>query len=230
MSEGSHEPPATGACDLTARVADEFASAWPPVRERLLSASSGATAGATPTGNCPECGRAVGDGNGFCSDCGAYLDMPVPGRRPGRASSFDWRMTPPLPGRWPPDGGGRLVWHAYAVHRAPQISDAEEVSAPWATAIFDDAHGIRLRLKEEAAHDRRPQGVRPLREEEASLFERAPEMEALLCRAAAGTGVPGGSEIELLRDYYVLRLSLMGQFRHVRERHPAFVRWLTASG
>jgi len=123
------------------------------------------------------------------------FERPAPGHALGATARFelgvawstvgaepDWevRITPALPGSWPPPGDGTVVWFGFA--ERPQSPQTSELSAPWAR--FTLAPGATTpRVERFPFTVNGPQATRPIDPRE--LRRRRPAASAEELRAGA---------------------------------------------
>lgn len=156
------------------------------------------------------------------------VERPDEGRAGPPAVVWSWRITPPFPAAWPPDGSARAVLYAYAEGFDLGLADAVRVAAPWAiveAALPPGGNPAVARLPGDWS-ELGIQGVRPLSPEEMPQRPPSEGAEAFLARTfsspAAAQEARGG-----LCGHYGFWARHNGVIaRAVRPRHPAFFKWL----
>lgn len=91
---------------------------------------------------------------------------------PGRAG---WRMlvSPAFPGTWPlPSGRGTLVRYSFAIRLDPAVSDAAEMTAPWAKSTLSSNGEVVVEQLSARLQPLGLQGVQPLESAEIVLIGR----------------------------------------------------------
>jgi len=147
---------------------------------------------------------------------------------PGEVVGWDYVISPPFPGAWPPDGQGLLYYYAYASGFRPGLVDADVVAAPWGR-VKVDATGEKapqMELLHRQLREASIQAVRPLKQEEITAYQSKERVEAqifLLSKASS----PKGVDAAAIRQYYCLWSKDNGVVAHqIRPFHPGFLNWL----
>jgi len=152
-----------------------------------------------------------------------------PGEDPGLGVFWRYRISPPLPSHWPPDGSLQLIYYVYAAGLSPRrLIDGEYVAAPWGRVEVDPrgTGGPKFRRLSEKLREIGIQGVRPLTHEEAAIFQKEATAEGYL---ATLTSLPdeNGKALSMLRQYFCTWCQLNGHIvREIRPAHEKFFLWL----
>jgi hypothetical protein len=73
---------------------------------------------------------------------------------------WQWALTPPLPGSWPPTT--TLTRYAYAFSFDPALADGQRVAGPWARIVLPPEGAPRLEALRPDLHELGIQGVHPV--------------------------------------------------------------------
>lgn len=149
-----------------------------------------------------------------------------PGRGPPRVF-WNYQISPAFPSEWPPRRAAPLYYYLYASGIDAQVVDAERLSKPWARLdIRRNSDGsAQLQILSKGISEIGLQGVRPLTEEEASVYALEPQIEAYL---QSSDSVPQDTtkEAELLRSYYCAWSGDRGVVGEIQPYHESFFSWL----
>ncbi len=152
-----------------------------------------------------------------------------PGEDPGRGVFWEYRISPPFPSHWPPDGSLQLIYYVYAGGSSPlRLIDGEYVAAPWGRVEVDPrgSGGPKFMSLSKKLKEIGIQGVKPLTKEEAAFFEKEAAAEAYL---ATLTSLPDENEkdVRMVRQYFCAWFQFNGHIvREIRPAHEQFFRWL----
>jgi hypothetical protein len=145
----------------------------------------------------------------------------------GPALFWEFRISPPMPARWPPAGDRRVVRYLYATCRDPQVSDGIRVAAPWGRLGFsggEPGSPAFVRLSE-SIRGIGIQGVRPISKEEGLVYKTADRAEAAL-ETLERMPNEEDSGTRMLRDYYRTWCSHNGvMVNELSTTHNPFFRW-----
>jgi hypothetical protein len=145
-------------------------------------------------------------------------------------TGWSYRLTPPLPEAWPPDGLPTLLAYAYPCGFSPQLRDAERVGAPWARVEREKDSWLRWTLLCEEIREMGIQGVWPLRAEELAVLQGSSSAPAAL-GAMTQIHQDGGPIADLVRAFYGHWLRCNGVIaRHLQEQHRDFFDWVQSGG
>lgn len=147
--------------------------------------------------------------------------LPAWDRLPDRAG---WQMlvSPAFPGTWPvPNGRGTLVRYSFAMRLDPAVSDAAEVTAPWAKSTLSSTGEMVVEQLMARLQPLGLQGVRPLSSAEIILIGREQEVGQRL--------LAGGERAadDVVRDFTCSWMARQGVVAAaIMPLHPDFQRWL----
>jgi hypothetical protein len=142
---------------------------------------------------------------------------------------WDYSVSPAFPSVWPPDPNLILVYYVYAHGQSPRsLVDGIYVAAPWARVEVDVKREMspKFKLLSNKIKEIGIQGVRPLREEEAAIFEKKESAEAFLGNL---TTLPDETEKAAaeLKKYHCTWAELNGAIvPEIRPLHKEFFKWL----
>ena len=152
-----------------------------------------------------------------------------PGEDPALGVFWRYRISPPFPSRWPPDGSLQLIYYAYAAGLSPRrLVDGEYVAAPWGRVEVDPRGSgePKFRRLSEKLREIGIQGVRPLTPEEMAIFQKEASAEAYLATVTSLTDT-NEKDLRMLRDYFCMWCQFNGHIvREIRPAHEKFFRWL----
>jgi hypothetical protein len=156
--------------------------------------------------------------------------LPPGADNPGSASWIGWsyRISPPFPAAWPPDGKGIVYYYAYATGFQPAaLIDAERLGPVWAR-VKVDATGQEAPRLEVLAKEIKVVGtigVRPLTQEEIAVYDTGDAVAAQVCEASRKTD-PKALDAPSVRKYYCAWSKDSGVGDDIRKYQPEFFRWL----
>lgn len=146
---------------------------------------------------------------------------------PGRT----WRQqpAPPFPATWPLARPGQLCYYRYATGFDPHLADGEHVAGPWVRLeVRLPAQVVQVEFLGAQLAYLGIQGVRPLGQVEAKLWDEAEHLEAhweALSQAPNLETPPA----QLIRRFYKFWASSHGVIlAALQPLHPAFVQWFSA--
>jgi len=152
-----------------------------------------------------------------------------PGEDPGLGVFWRYRISPPFPSHWPPDVSLQFIYYVYAAGVSPRrLIDGEYVAAPWARVEVDPRGmgGPKFRPLSEKLREIGIQGVRPLAQEEAVIFQKEAAAEAYLATLTSLTD-QNEKDVHMLRQYFCTWCQFNGHVvREIRLAHEQFFRWL----
>jgi hypothetical protein len=141
---------------------------------------------------------------------------------------WEYRISPPFPAVWPPDGSGIIYYYAYAAAMNPNVLvDGEWLGPVWARVRVDlkDESMPRLEILTREIKELRIIGVRPLSAEEATVYSAASSVAAQL-----GESVRNGDlkaiDTTLMKKNYCFWSKNTGTGDALRAFHPDFFNWL----
>lgn len=151
------------------------------------------------------------------------------GEDPGLGVFWEYRISPPFPSHWPPDGSLPLIYYVYAAGLSPRrLVDGEYVAAPWGRVEVDPrkAGGPKFRRLSEKLREIGIQGVRPLTPEEVAIFQKEAAAEAYLATLTSLTD-KNDKDVGVLRQYFCTWCQFNGHIvREIRLAHEQFFLWL----
>lgn len=153
-----------------------------------------------------------------------------PDRSPKEGPGLFWdpAVTPPIPVRWPPEGGPCSVRYLYATCFDPRIADGIRVAAPWGS--IESAGGeqglSRFVRFSESIREIGIQGVRPITKEEMAVYEKRGAVESSL-ESLAGLPDENDPVMGSLRDSYRTWCGHNGVImQELFSLHEPFFRWV----
>ena len=156
--------------------------------------------------------------------------LPSGADNPGSAAWIGWsyRISPPIPAAWPPDGKGVLYYYAYATGFQPAaLIDAERLGPVWARVKVDatGASAPRLEVLAKEINVVGTIGVRPLTQEEITVYDTGDAVVAQVCEVSTK---PDAKVLDApsVRKYYCAWSKDSGVGKDIRTYHPEFFRWL----
>jgi hypothetical protein len=156
--------------------------------------------------------------------------LPPGADNPGSPAWIGWsyRISPPFPAAWPPDGKGIVCYYAYATGFQPVfLADAERLGPVWARVKVDltgqSAPQLEVLAKEIKAVG--TIGVRPLTKEEADVYDTGEAVAAQVYEASRRTDTKA-LDAASTRRYYCAWSRDTGQGDNIRSYHPKFFKWL----
>ncbi len=160
-----------------------------------------------------------------------------PDRQPLDPSSRDYkfweyRISPPFPAAWPPDGKGLVYYYAYAAARNPSVlMDGEWLGPLWARVSLDATSRSvpQLEILTREIKEVGTIGVRPLMKEEINIYNSADAVAAELRKAVQSADLRG-LNAPLIRQYYCAWGRDTGMGKAIQTYHPAFFKWLSCKG
>ena len=156
--------------------------------------------------------------------------LPPDADNPGSAAWIGWsyRISPPIPAAWPPDGKGVLYYYAYATGFQPAaLIDAERLGPVWARVKVDatGASAPRLEVLAKEINVVGTIGVRPLTKEEIAVYDIGDPVVAQVYEASRKTDAKA-LDAPSVRKYYCAWSRDSGVGHDVRKYQPEFFRWL----
>jgi len=156
--------------------------------------------------------------------------LPPGADNPGSAAWIGWsyRISPPFPAAWPPDGKGIVYYYAYAAGFQPaELADAERLGPVWAQVKVDvtGASGPRLEILAKEIKVVGTIGVRPLTKEEIAVYDTGEAVAAQIHEASKKTDTKA-LDAASARKYYCAWSRDSGQGENIRSYHPQFFNWL----
>jgi hypothetical protein len=156
--------------------------------------------------------------------------LPPGADNPGSPNWIAWsyRISPPFPAAWPPDGTGIACYYAYAVGFQPAaLADAERLGPVWARVKVDitGASPPRFEVLAKEIKAVGTIGVRPLRREEAEVYRSGDSVVGQVCQASTKTDTKA-LDASAVREYYCAWSRDSGQGERIRSYHPEFFKWL----
>ena len=152
-----------------------------------------------------------------------------PGEDPGLGVFWEYRISPPFPSHWPPDGSLKLIYYIYAAGLSPRaLVDGEYVAAPWGRVEVDPrgTGGPKFRHLSEKLREIGIQGVRPLTQEEAAIFQKKAAAEAYLATLTSLTDKIE-KDVRMLRQYFCTWWQFNSHIvKEIRPAHEQFFLWL----
>ena len=143
-----------------------------------------------------------------------------------RAIAWSYRVTPPLPLQWPPDGGRKVVYYAFPEGLVLGGGDLLKVGKPWATVTIGAGSEPEVRILRSSIEGISSLGVRPLSAEEAAVAKASTGGPKLLRKLASLPAV-GSREAAIIRNFYCGWLqgnSVIAS--QLRPNHAGFFAWL----
>ena len=156
--------------------------------------------------------------------------LPPGADNPGSSDWIGWsyRISPPFPAAWPPDGKGTLYYYAYAAGLQPAgLADAERLGPVWARVKVEvtGASPPRLEVLAKEIKAVGTIGVRPLKQEEIEVYKSSDSVVAQVCEASTKTDAKV-LDASSVRKYYCAWGRDSGVGGDIRSYHPEFFRWL----
>ena len=145
---------------------------------------------------------------------------------------WEYRISPPFPVAWPPDGKGLVYYYAYAAARNPSVLvDGEWLGPLWARIKVDatSRSGPQLEILTREIKEVGQLGVRPLTKEEIDIYNSADSVTAELYDNLQRADLKG-LNAPLIRRYYCAWARDTGMGRAIRTYHPEFFEWLGCKG
>lgn len=156
--------------------------------------------------------------------------LPPGADNPGSPGWIAWsyRISPPFPAAWPPDGKGLLYYYAYAAGLQPGVlADAERLGPVWARVKVDataqSAPQLEILAKEIKVVG--TIGVGPLRQEEVAIYGSREVVVAQVWEASTKTDAKA-LDAPSVRKYYCAWSKDSGVGENIRRYHPEFFKWL----
>ena len=156
--------------------------------------------------------------------------LPPGADSPGSTAWIGWsyRISPPFPAAWPPDGKGIAYYYAYAAGFQPAaLIDAERLGPVWAR-VKVDATGQSPPRVEVLAKEIKVVGtigVRPLTKEEIAVYDTGDAVVAQVYEASRKTDAKALDALSV-RKYYCAWSKDSGVGENIRRYHPEFFKWL----
>jgi hypothetical protein len=156
--------------------------------------------------------------------------LPPGADNPGSPDWISWsyRISPPFPAAWPPDGKGIVYYYADAAGFQPgALADAERLGPVWARVKVDitGASPPRLDVLAEEIKVVGTIGVGPLSQEDIELYKSRDSGVAQVCEASTKTDAKA-LDASAVRRYYCVWTKDSGQSEKIRSYHPEFFKWL----
>jgi hypothetical protein len=156
--------------------------------------------------------------------------LPPGADSPGSAAWIGWsyRISPPFPAAWPPDGIGIVYYYAYATGFQPAaLADAERLGPVWARVKVDATgqEALQVEVLAKEINVVGTIGVRPLTQEEITVYDTGDAVAAQVCEASRKTDAKA-LDAPSVRKYYCAWSRDSGQGETIRRYHPEFFRWL----
>jgi hypothetical protein len=156
--------------------------------------------------------------------------LPAGAGNPGSPSWIGWsyRISPPFPGVWPPDGKGVVYYYGYASGFQPAgLIDAERLGPIWARVKVDvtGQSPPRLELLAKEIKVVGTIGVRPLTKEEIAVYDTGDAVAAQVCEASRKIGTKA-LDAASVRRYYCAWSKDSGVGDDIRKYQLEFFRWL----
>lgn len=147
--------------------------------------------------------------------------LPAWSSLPDRAG---WQMlvSPAFPGKWPlPIGRGTVVRYSFAMRLDPAVSDAAEMTAPWARSTLSSTGEVVVEQLSARLQPLGLQGVRPLSSAELLLIGREQEVAQRLLNGGERAGD------DVVRDFTCNWIARQGVVAAaIMPLHSDFQRWL----
>lgn len=140
-----------------------------------------------------------------------------------------YEISPPFPSLWPPTRDLTLYYYVYAEGHdfSGGLADGVYIASPWGRIEVDSKGRAapKFQLLSTKIEEIGIQGVRPLTEEEVSIYESGETIEAYL---SSLTSLPHKKDkpVSDLRRYYSAWCRDFGIAREIRPLHKAFFGWL----
>lgn len=148
----------------------------------------------------------------------------------GQGMVWNLALTPPLPNSWPPSSS--IVWMRYAYARGQDfppgnLADGEKISSPFLRIeLHPDVKSANLVLLATRLKTVGIQGVRPLEPEEANVFRRQSQIEAIVLDSNAVFDLKD-SKASDVRGFYRFWMLTNGIIvRELRSFHDPFFQWI----
>jgi hypothetical protein len=156
--------------------------------------------------------------------------LPPGADSPGSTAWIGWsyRISPPFPAAWPPDGKGVLYYYAYATGFQPAaLADAERLGPVWARVKVDTTgqEALQVEVLAKEINVVGTIGVRPLTKEEIAVYDTGDTVVAQVYEASRRTDAKA-LDAPSVRKYYCAWSRDSGVGKDISSYHPEFVKWL----
>jgi hypothetical protein len=160
--------------------------------------------------------------------------LPPGADSPGSPDWVGWqyRLSPPFPAAWPPDGEGVVCYYAYSTGFSPaRLADAEVLGPVWAR-VKVDARGRsapQLQILDRVIKEAGVIGVQPLGKNEVAASMDGDSAAEQIIQASTRTDAKPLAT-PLIRQYYCAWNRNAGVAEAIRPFHPEFFKWLDCRG
>ena len=140
---------------------------------------------------------------------------------------WNYSVSPPFPAHWPPDGTSQHYYYVFGTGVSPRtLADGVYIAAPWGRVEVQGAGYPKFTRLTATLVEIGIQGVRPLTQEESSVYEMKETAEGCL-RGLTLLPADTDRNVRSLREYYCSWLGHNGvAAAEIRKLHIRFFDWL----